>query len=705
MFGTHIRRIDWTPQRVCVLTTAALVHALGVGLVLHLLHSGVKEADPVSPLVHWLRDSLLAAPASLTALSGASLAACCIAAWAGLPSRSGLARGTWVLVSATSYALISVPGNALHAGLFGAHHEGMSFIAHAARDGGVTLLSSFALLLAGVACENRLRAVARRRRRRARASEGVAWRARAGVVLAIAATVALGVVLTGPKGFEQGVSSALTPSGICPADSRTVVYDLAAFETVIPLNGWGDKLPDGLMYGLKNADARVGETDILKNPNRTQPLTIRANVGDCIKVRLRNDIGGRRGGIHARGGLVRYDPEDSDGARVGKNPNTTLAPDDSREFTWYADHTGQAAITDIANLDGADPKAPTVQRGLYGALIVHPKGSTWHNAETGRNLLAADPDGSYHAVESALFADVRDPAGDDFRSFAIVMLDENEGVVDADGKAPTFPTTGLEDSTFGINYRSEPLRNRMRAILDHRGTVTPENPTGRKKAVVLPTGKVIDPNDHFCDGYVPDLDKVVDDPGAKCMSEESHLQSWVFGDEGKLTHTVDELQKVVVSKAAGGTFTLTLRKQTTAPIPYDAGPAAVQTALEGIAPVRPGDVKVTADDPAAGGTVSKGGVNVKFEYHYAGGDQPQMAVDAGGLTGAATATATPAATTDPAATATADPAATTDPAATATADPAATTTPTATATADPATAPTAEVTTTRDGAGIVVDTD
>ena len=467
--------IDWTLGRVSLIVIAALVHALGVGFALHLLHSGVEEANPVSPLVHWLRDSLLAAPASLTALLAAYLLTVRVAAWAGLSSRSGIARATWALVAAVLYALFSVPGNALHGGLFGAHHEGMSFIAHAARDGGVTLLSSFALLMTGVACERRLRAVVRRSRVRG------FTRARAGVVLVTASTIAVAVVLTGPKGFEQGISSALTSSGICPTDSRTVVYDLSAFETVIPLNGWGDKLPDGLMYGLKNADARVGKADILKNPSLTQPLTIRANVGDCVKIRLRNDIAGRRVGIHAGGGLVRYDPEDSDGARVGKNPNTTLPTDGTREFTWYADHTGQAPITDIANVDGADPKEPTVQRGLYGALIVHPKGTTWHNATTGENLLAADSASAFHAVETALFADVRDSAGDDFRSFAMVMLDENEGVVDRDGKAPTFPTTGLEDSTFGINYRSEPLRNRLRAILEHRGTVTPENPNGRQE--------------------------------------------------------------------------------------------------------------------------------------------------------------------------------------------------------------------------------
>ena len=101
---------------------------------------------------------------------------------------------------------------------------------------------------------------------------------------------------------------------------------------------------------------------------------------------------------------------------------------------------------------------------------------------------------------------------------------------------------GSKDSTFGINYRSEPLRNRLRAILEHRGTKTPENPNGVAKTITLPNGTVYDPSDNFCNGYVPELNKVVADPGAKCMSEESHLQSWIFGDEGKLTSIVGGLK-------------------------------------------------------------------------------------------------------------------------------------------------------------------
>jgi len=615
-----VQKSTSTSRRAALVLAGAVAHALGVGLVLHLVHGDAHEAVPIGPLAHWLRDSLLSAPASLAALLLAGVAASRGARWVGIRPGSPAARVSWALIAALAYAVASVPGNAIHAGLFGAEHEGMAFAAHAVRDGGIVYVASFFLLIGALSAERPARAIATRLRRPAAGRRPRARRTLLGA--STAGLIAVTVILAGPKGFEEGISGALV-GGTCPSGSRTVVYDIAAFQTVIPLNGWGDKLPDGLVYALKNADARVGKQDILANPKLTQPLTIRANVGDCIKVRLRNDIAGRRIGIHTSG-LAQADPKDSDGARVGNNPDTTIATGASREYTWYADHAGEAPVSDIANIDGADPKVPTVQRGLYGALIVHPKGTSWHNPKTGNNMLSDAGDGTLRAVESAIFADVRDPAGADHRSYAMVMLDENEGVVDRNGNTPTFPASGLEDSTFGINYRSEPLRNRLRAILEHRGTVTPENRTGVKKTIQLPNGKVIDPEDHFCDGYVPELDKVVTDPGARCMSEESHLQSWVFGDEGKLTHTVDEVQKVSVAAAAEGTFTLTFKGETTAPIPLDAGPQTVQDALVALPAIRPGDVVAAASDTAVGTTASTGGVNVTFTYRFGGQNVPAM---------------------------------------------------------------------------------
>jgi len=45
---------------------------------------------------------------------------------------------------------------------------------------------------------------------------------------------------------------------------------------------------------------------------------VRANVGDCISVKVRNDITGRRIGLSTQG-LVQLDVTASDGTRVGNN--------------------------------------------------------------------------------------------------------------------------------------------------------------------------------------------------------------------------------------------------------------------------------------------------------------------------------------------------------------------------------------------------
>ena len=346
--------------------------------------------------------------------------------------------------------------------------------------------------------------------------------ARKAVLAALGAAL---IAAAGLIGLGYGPGGAAAAAGpVCPAGARPVTYDVSAFQTVIPLNGWGDHLADGLTYALRGADARVGKPDILANPNLTQPIVVRANVGDCVTVSLRNDIVGRRVGMHVDG-LVRADPRVSDGTRVGNNPDSTVGTGEQVTYTWYADREGEAAIVDAANLDSTATSPSTIQRGLYGALVVHAAGSTWHNRSTGEDLL---DQATGRALETQLFADVHVPDAPDYRSMALVMLDENEGVKNAAGATPTFPSTGLQDSTFGFNYRSEPLRNRLKAVIDHRAGLT----------VTLPSGRVIAPGDHFCDGFIPEQNRVVADPGAKCLGEESHLQSWPFGDAGKLTRVV-----------------------------------------------------------------------------------------------------------------------------------------------------------------------
>ncbi|GHJ34340.1 hypothetical protein ACFV4E_22365 [Streptomyces hygroscopicus] len=98
----------------------------------------------------------------------------------------------------------------------------------------------------------------------------------------------------------------------------------------------------------------------------------------------------------------------------------------------------------------------------------------------------------------------------------------------------------------------------------------------------------------------------------------------------------NEVQTVTITGGpTGGTFTLTFSGQTTAAIAYNATAAAVQTALEGLSNVNPGDMTVTGN---AGGPYT-----VTFGGQYLGDNVAQMTATGsftGGTSPAVTVTTT-----------------------------------------------------------------
>lgn len=96
---------------------------------------------------------------------------------------------------------------------------------------------------------------------------------------------------------------------------------------------------------------------------------------------------------------------------------------------------------------------------------------------------------------------------------------------------------------------------------------------------------------------------------------------------GLVAGTGNEIETVAITGApTGGTFTLTFQGQTTAGIAWDATAATIQTALEALSNVAPGDVVVT-------GGPMPGTVTVYFGGAYARTDVTQMTGSAAGLTG------------------------------------------------------------------------
>ena len=334
-------------------------------------------------------------------------------------------------------------------------------------------------------------------------------------------------------------AAAAVTGGVCANAVRTINYDVLAFELDLPLNGWGDHIPNGLMYALGNPDAQPTIAQIKAEPGRSTPLVLRAAVGDCIKVHFKNEITGKRVGMHVDG--VAKNVNDSDGARIGFNPDTTVPTGVQIDYTWFAQREGQFPINDYGSgtsFGTANPSPDTTSHGLYGGLIVEPAGSLWFNPVTGQNpprhgqrrhtrhrsaRLRGRSRAGRRATTSATTrrSSLMSPRGICAPATALIAC-----------PVPVFPTTGLHDASFFFNYRTEPLRNRLRAVLQHQDG----------KTVTMPNGTVILPADHFCDGFTNDQDaatnvaRLAKDNGLSgCLGEESHLQSWAFGDQGKMT--------------------------------------------------------------------------------------------------------------------------------------------------------------------------
>ena len=112
-------------------------------------------------------------------------------------------------------------------------------------------------------------------------------------------------------------------ASVCPAGAPQKEFAVAAIEAPLPMLG-GDL---GKLYVLQEERETV-----LSGAEVPQPLVLRVNVGDCIKVRLKNQT--RLGSVSLHADMLAYDPKDSMGIEAGFNPLQAVAPDETRTYTF-----------------------------------------------------------------------------------------------------------------------------------------------------------------------------------------------------------------------------------------------------------------------------------------------------------------------------------------------------------------------------------
>src|SRR5215475_8432553 len=212
-------------------------------------------------------------------------------------------------------------------------------------------------------------------------------------------------------------------SGVCPKAAPVRQFDISAVTAAALPSGTlvynpqvgsvasnPGPLNDPTALIFVNSSDLDKKSGLLMPGVPVEPLVLRANAGDCIKLQLANllpdavpDRDGFSGlpalvinfnanqikpsssvGVHPQ--LLAYTMKSDDGMNVGRNPSQVASPGQKLTYNWYAgDLTRDPSNNNLiatpvefgaVNLLPADPiKQPL--KGLGAALIIEPQGATW----------------------------------------------------------------------------------------------------------------------------------------------------------------------------------------------------------------------------------------------------------------------------------------------------------------------------------------
>ncbi len=271
----------------------------------------------------------------------------------------------------------------------------------------------------------------------------------------------------------------------CPSDAEVKKFNV----TAISIDKYQQFGPDWgiLVYNRqhRNFDSKAivfvrdEELEAFKHDPSyiPRPLVLRANAGDCLNVRVKNDITPEfvnnvdsiidagttynyqtsfTVGLHAE--LLSYDVSQYDGTSVGINElGKQLLPqsnDGSKyvEYNWYAGQwnsdgdgfTPEPVEFGTVVLTAPDPLLQYVS-GLYGALIIEPEGTYWiedQNDPTSANI--------YRESDDKFL----------FREHVLQFQDNIQVVAEPIQLTDTTTASGV-NARSAVNYKTDPLANRV----------------------------------------------------------------------------------------------------------------------------------------------------------------------------------------------------------------------------------------------------
>ncbi|HUQ40064.1 MAG TPA: multicopper oxidase domain-containing protein [Acidimicrobiales bacterium] len=247
-------------------------------------------------------------------------------------------------------------------------------------------------------------------------------------------------------------------------------YDVSAVAVDITVNRYLDHDPKGRMFVLDDELARVRREEAANAAARSagsepavsaglqgdaiQPLVLRVRPGECLRVRLRNALEDEPASFHVHGSSLRI--AGTNVAATAAEPRAVAAPGREVTYEWAvptAEPEATHAVHSHGDGSGTSDREQT-NHGLFGAVVVEPKGSTWSDPLTGRG-------------PSGWLADVVEPGRPAFREFVLIYHEignENYQLRDHAGDAVPLVdpfSSAYRPASRAVNYRSEPFMNRI----------------------------------------------------------------------------------------------------------------------------------------------------------------------------------------------------------------------------------------------------
>lgn len=173
----------------------------------------------------------------------------------------------------------------------------------------------------------------------------------------------------------------------CPSTAPVREYKIVAINIEVTLNRFLDHDPKGRMYVLEedlprlrqeeaqNREARAGKAEpavsLGLQGDAIQPLTLRVNQGECLRLTLRNDLkAGEPASLHLHGSALYL--AETGGPAIATRPEALVRPGERVTYAWWvAEHEPEG--THYFHSHGAT-RLQTAH-GLFGAVIVEPTGA------------------------------------------------------------------------------------------------------------------------------------------------------------------------------------------------------------------------------------------------------------------------------------------------------------------------------------------